>query len=450
MATYNVESRNGNTVAVPDFAKLNIDGLQIIGDQTTDWNEPYNKNFLALDKKIKAVEDLVGAIGDVDLSVINTSIASLQTELNSVVTELAANTAEDGQDDASLGLLTARVDALVTMMASKVDKVTGKELSTNDYTDLEKTKLTGIAAGAQLNTVTSVAGKMGVITLDVADINGLSDALATSGSNVDLSTVDSDIIPTLNSTYNIGSADKRWKGIYVDEAYLSANTLYIDGIPVIGTDSENIVIKADVDQSITVQTKGLGVTNITSENEVSVSTTGTNADVVVQATGTNSKVKIAGANGIELSSPVSAQSDVAVSGNLTVSGNLVMNGPVFEVNATTVVTKDNIIVVNKGEIGSGVTAGKAGIQVDRGDFSDYQLVFDETTDKFVVGQVGGTFETLATREYVTSVALGSTVDLSGKADINHTHSILDVSGLQNALNDKISYTSANTLDLGEM
>ena len=38
-----------------------------------------------------------------------------------------------------------------TTLANKVDKITGKGLSTNDYTDAEKTKLGGIAAGAQVN-----------------------------------------------------------------------------------------------------------------------------------------------------------------------------------------------------------------------------------------------------------------------------------------------------------
>jgi hypothetical protein len=32
-----------------------------------------------------------------------------------------------------------------------VDKVTGKQLSTEDYTSIEKTKLSGIAENAQVN-----------------------------------------------------------------------------------------------------------------------------------------------------------------------------------------------------------------------------------------------------------------------------------------------------------
>ena len=45
-----------------------------------------------------------------------------------------------------------------TQLNDKVDKVTGKGLSTNDYTNAEKTKLSGIETGAQKNTVTGVKG----------------------------------------------------------------------------------------------------------------------------------------------------------------------------------------------------------------------------------------------------------------------------------------------------
>lgn len=45
-----------------------------------------------------------------------------------------------------------------TQLDNKVDKVTGKGLSTNDYTSAEKTKLSGIETGAQKNTITGVKG----------------------------------------------------------------------------------------------------------------------------------------------------------------------------------------------------------------------------------------------------------------------------------------------------
>lgn len=52
----------------------------------------------------------------------------------------------------------------------KVDKVQGKQLSTNDLTDELLDKLNGIEAGAQKNTVTSVAGKTGEVTLTKSDV----------------------------------------------------------------------------------------------------------------------------------------------------------------------------------------------------------------------------------------------------------------------------------------
>ena len=45
-----------------------------------------------------------------------------------------------------------------TQLNDKVDKITGKGLSTNDYTSAEKTKLSGIETGAQKNTITGIKG----------------------------------------------------------------------------------------------------------------------------------------------------------------------------------------------------------------------------------------------------------------------------------------------------
>ena len=47
---------------------------------------------------------------------------------------------------------------LKALLDDKVDIVSGKGLSENDFTDAYKTKLDGIAAGAQVNTVTGVKG----------------------------------------------------------------------------------------------------------------------------------------------------------------------------------------------------------------------------------------------------------------------------------------------------
>lgn len=52
----------------------------------------------------------------------------------------------------------SKVSAVSSALNDKVDKVSGKGLSTNDYTTAEKTKLANIEAGAQVNAITGVKG----------------------------------------------------------------------------------------------------------------------------------------------------------------------------------------------------------------------------------------------------------------------------------------------------
>ncbi|MEK4473364.1 hypothetical protein NSQ91_09105 [Paenibacillus sp. FSL R7-0048] len=54
----------------------------------------------------------------------------------------------EGTDIVDIADLNGNMDILDTTVNNKVDKVTGKQLSTNDYTAAEKTKLAGIATGA--------------------------------------------------------------------------------------------------------------------------------------------------------------------------------------------------------------------------------------------------------------------------------------------------------------
>lgn len=57
---------------------------------------------------------------------------------------------------ASTTIVAYITETVNAMGAGKVDKVTGKGLSTNDYTTAEKNKLAGVAAGAQVNVIETV------------------------------------------------------------------------------------------------------------------------------------------------------------------------------------------------------------------------------------------------------------------------------------------------------
>jgi len=70
-------------------------------------------------------------------------------------------------------------------------------------------------------------------------------------------------------------------------------------------------------------------------------------------------------------------------GQVRISGNLLVEGETTTVESSTLTVQDNIIVVNQGETGDGVTIGSAGLEVNRGNLANAQMVFDESIDSFV-------------------------------------------------------------------
>lgn len=83
--------------------------------------------------------------------------------------------------------------------------------------------------------------------------------------------------------------------------------------------------------------------------------------------------------------------------NATFKGDLIVEGQSFVTEAETVEIKDNILLLNKGEIGSGVTKGMAGLQIDRGTQPDFQILFVESDRRFKAGEEGN-LQCLALRD----------------------------------------------------
>ena len=65
-------------------------------------------------------------------------------------------------------------------------------------------------------------------------------------------------------------------------------------------------------------------------------------------------------------------------GQVYMTGNLVVKGTTTQVDATNLDLKDNIIVLNAGEQGAGVSLSTSGFEIDRGSKVNTQFVFDET------------------------------------------------------------------------
>jgi hypothetical protein len=154
-----------------------------------------------------------------------------------------------------------------------------------------------------------------------------------------------------------------------------------------------------------------GDTNLTLNNSADTFTLSAGANTQISGTTTTLDLGVAGDTTIVLnqtndsvaitaggeSQILVETSGTSVWDDLTVTGNLFVDGTTFTVHNTEVRTADNVITLNYGEPGNGVTDGTAGIEIDRGSQPNYEFIFAEQTDTFRIGEEGET-QAVATRE----------------------------------------------------
>ena len=127
------------------------------------------------------------------------------------------------------------------------------------------------------------------------------------------------------------------------------------------------------------------------------------------------RIKVPSGNSITLDTGTLA-------GSVIITGNLDIKGQTTTIESTTATIKDNIIVLNNGEPGSGITLGSSGIQIDRGRNGSVVLstkvVFNESVSHYnpisgsddpgtyVLSNVSGLTSTLASLQ-VSSIELSA-------------------------------------------
>ena len=254
------------------------------------------------------------------------------------------------------------------------------------------------------------------------------------------------LVPNVNGTQYLGSSTKHFKEAWIDELHVADNTLYLGDTPVIGTNNSIVELTAGNNQGITVKTIGTGETKLTSETSIDILNSGGNINI--QSTGTGSQISLSAVHQLNITAPVTSMSgELSISGHstfnsATFSGDVTFNGTNYVVNTTEVSTSDNRITLNAGELGAGVTAGYAGFEVDRGTLNNWQLVFDETNDAFVYGEVGGTLHEITSKSYIDT-GLGNKLNTS---TFNSTYTASDVLTKLKTVDGPNSGLDADTLD----
>ena len=109
---------------------------------------------------------------------------------------------------------------------------------------------------------------------------------------------------------------------------------------------------------------------------------------------------------------------VASGGSVRVTGNLVVEGDTFNISTTNLSIEDNIISLNNGEVGPGVSLGYSGIEIDRGNTSSVtpqnnaSLLYDESTDSWIIahGSAPGPFNFDSSNLRLKRILTNSTTD----------------------------------------
>ena len=105
-------------------------------------------------------------------------------------------------------------------------------------------------------------------------------------------------------------------------------------------------------------------------------------------------------------------------GSVRVTGNLVVEGDTFNISTTNLTIEDNIISLNTGEVGPGVSLVYSGIEIERGNTSSItpqnnaSFLYDESSDAWILahGSAPGPFNFDASSLRLKQILTNSTTD----------------------------------------
>jgi hypothetical protein len=202
----------------------------------------------------------------------------------------------------------------------------------------------------------------------------------------------SSIIPSLTNTFDLGSASKQWRHVYI-----STGSLYMNGTPILSSTANELTLTTDTGQSLKLlETSTDTITLQTADGNLTFASSG-GGDVVLDPTtgvvsikGTlqiqdGNKITSNGGNTIQFGNNVAITGSLTTTTGLTVGGDFVVNGTTTTIDSTNINIGDNIIVLN------GTLTTNGGMYVKDaagGNTATGSMLWDTTNDKWIAGPKG--------------------------------------------------------------
>ena len=238
---------------------------------------------------------------------VTTTLSSIQSQLSTKQDSISTN-------DLSLG----DISGLYLQLNSKQDTITTNDL-TIDFTSGLQTALD--SKHPLINETTDVSLNNLKIHGDLSANDASFNVIDASSVNTTGTSFMNSIIPSANNLYSLGNASNVWKDVYI-----GPGSLYIDGQKVLESDADTIVVGADENQNLKVNTRGSGVLQMESASGIQITTTGS-GNIELGSTGSGI-VRIT--DNLALNGNIEIYNDstneVKINDNLNVTGDYLQNG----------------------------------------------------------------------------------------------------------------------------
>ena len=197
-------------------------------------------------------------------------------------------------------------------------------------------------------------------------------------------------------------------------------------IAVSGQDS--VVADSNTDTLTIAGSTGLTVTTNATTDTITLTNSG-----VTSITGTPNEITVGGTGSDPYTGAVTVglPDDVTITGSLKVGGDLDIVGAINSFSTATINVEDNKFLLNSNI--TGTPSLDAGIEVERGTYTNSSIYWNESANKWYVGTPGDN----------TDAAVETAISLAG-----HTHSTSDITGIQEYIEDTVAtaLTDSGTID----